>query len=134
MSVFTDNPDAMFWHAYLLQGTYWVPRDRVPVEVSGMDAGYRRNAAAWLLRRAPLAEMYYTAREMDLLSRPVPVTIGEVDGRAVERIDPGVTHLPSEGSMAADALDDELERRSADPGAWLKTTPLYRALTAGLRE
>ncbi len=127
---------ARFWFMYLRQSTKWKPRASKAVSISEMDDSWRYNAARWLLRRAQLAEMLYTFGELRVLGEPLPVVIGEADGEPIEVLDLEASlfsnRLPSEGSMAADAFDDEIDQRTQDPEVWLKTTPLYQALVQGL--
>jgi len=122
-----------FWHAYLHQTEFWIPKDRPPVKIVEMHGQWRKNAAAFMLRRVHVIEPYYSAAELYMMSQPVPYVTGErADGTLVEHTDPTITHLPTEGSMAADVYDQELHHRSEHPEEWLKSTPLYKALLEGI--
>lgn len=102
--------EARAWTRYLGQGTTWIPASGQPVAIRDMDPSWRLNAARWLLRRAgvlALRENYAILRMLDGAQVP-----DDVDASAFE----------------------EFDRRMGDPAAWLRTTPLYRALVADLPE
>jgi hypothetical protein len=121
-----------FWLRYLNQAEYWIPKGKPAIRIAEMDEQWRRNAAAWLLRRASIVASCYTVAELSMLHAPMLVVVAEIDGKPVEWLDPNATLAPSEGSMAADMLDRERARRAERPEEWLKATPLFRALLEGL--
>jgi hypothetical protein len=105
---------AVAYFEYLNQGEQWQPKEGKPVRITAMGPRWRRNAAAFLLRRADWAHLH---------------AWGMVFAAS------GVL-APDPLSHAADALDGEIEATTAhihdDPAAFLATTPLYRALMHGL--
>lgn len=118
--------------AYLDQGKWWIPKDGEKVRICDMDPEWRYNASRFLERRAAALELRYSIGELTGLRAPVlREVVGEVDGEPVEG-GPWLSHLDLMGEHAQDAFGDELERRSADPVAWVRTTALYRALVDGL--
>lgn len=102
------------WYRCLNQRDYWLPDGKPPVQIAGMDAAWRHNAAAYLVRNAPGYAMQYSFGQV-LSVRP-----------------------PREDTMAADVygrgLQLEQAERFADPAAWIKTLPVYKALVEGLPE
>ena len=108
------NPDGkpMSVVARFDQGEWWRTRDGRWLRIAEMSAGHRYNAAAMLMRGAPLHAFRYAGG-----------FAGEVaahDG----------------GEMAHDSLErllDAVNNQAVnDPGGWLRSTALYTALTAGL--
>lgn len=99
--------------AYFNQGETWFPNGKPAVAISGMDPAWRHNAAAFLVRNARAYLLQYDFGEFFSIQ--------------------GVT-----APVAREALDQGLEEaqaeRSADPEAWIKSTPLYKALVAELPE
>jgi hypothetical protein len=117
-----------FWLAYLNQGEWWLPNAKPRMHIADMEDRHRTNAAAWMLRQARMIQFCYTVAEQYRMYAPMMVVIREVDGKPVEQLDRGAFMGPMPGSMAADALDEELRQRLADPVAWLESTTLYKAL------
>lgn len=119
-------------YAYFNQSKMWQPNGRPLIAITDMEEAWRHNAARWLERRATWFEVHYTFGELNGLSKPtwqpVAITLGG------EMVDDGplVSELDSMGEHASEAFDSMLEQRGADPVAWIRTTPLYRALVAGL--
>ncbi len=123
---------AVAYYRYLSQGEQWKPRDRPWLPIADMDASWRGNAARWMERRAAAFEFYYSVGEMFALSVPtMREVVGEIDGEVVTA-GPPFSHLDLMGEHATDAFEAERGQRSDDPVAWIRTTPLYRALVAGL--
>lgn len=119
-------------YGYLNQGKVWVPKDRPALPIADMDGRWRANAARWMERRAAAFERLYTFGEIFMLSRPtMREVITEIGGVAYEA-GPLFSHLDLMGEHAQDAFDAEQEHRTADPAAWIRSTPLYRAIVAGL--
>lgn len=119
-------------YVYLDQSKTWYPNGRPPVAIADMGAEWRHNAARWLERRAAWFAMAYSYGEILWLSRPTMREViahdserGDIFGRSFSPLD-----LMSE--TVADMFDAEDDRRARDPLAWLKTTPLYRALIDGV--
>lgn len=101
--------------ALLNQADFWYPKPPAePVRVAEMDPAWRYNAARMLLRHAALLADRYSWGELAFISGPMG---------------------PS-GDAACDAVEsafDEAERfRAEDPQGWMRTTRLYKVLTAGL--
>lgn len=106
------------YFAYFNQGKWWVPNGKPPVLVTDMDAAWRHNAAAFLVRRAGAYLFQYDLGELHTVwAEP---------------------SAPSNGSAAFDSLeracDEGQEQRNADPEAWIKTTSLYQALVKDLHD
>jgi hypothetical protein len=121
-------------YAYLNQGTHWKPKVRPIVRVADMGTPWRRSAARWMERRAGWFEFMYGVGETCAMSEPsMRMAFGEVDGQVVES-GPRFSHLDLMSDWAHDAFDAELDARSADPVAWLRKTPLYRAMVDGIPE
>lgn len=108
------TPDGMVYTVLTQfdQGEWWLQKSGRFVRIKDMGPGHRYNTAAMLLRGAPSAAWRYSA------AFEVQVSLhdgGEVAHSSLERVAAGV------------------ERRcSEDPHGWMRTTKLYRALTAGL--
>jgi hypothetical protein len=104
-------------HALFSQDGVWFDAQCRRHDVAEMSVRYKANVVAFLERRAPNLELLYS--------------FGEIQS---------VSLAPTDGSMAADmleqALDEETARRAADPVAWLHSTPLVarmlRDVEAGL--
>lgn len=94
------------------QGVWWRKKDDSWVRIADMTPGHRYNTAAMLMRNA--------AHHAFVYSMGFSVMVAAHDG----------------GEMAHDALermDAEIRRQSfCDPAGWLRSTALYKALTAGL--
>ncbi|MFC6081065.1 hypothetical protein [Sphaerisporangium aureirubrum] len=123
------------WYRYLSQDTTWVPKGRPPAPIAEMDAAWRYNAANWLLRQAKRLAGYYELGEIaHIFTSTAPTVVADKNGHPVPR--PEVLYLAPRGEMAQDAFEREwataAEQRKADPDAWLRSTPLYRALVADL--
>jgi hypothetical protein len=119
-------------YAYLSQGEMWKPKDRPALPVSEMDESWRRNAARWMERRAGYFEFLYSTGEAAALGAPVYVdVVGEKDGRAYVG-GAALSELDLMSDAAMDDYDRWVDERSGDPVAWVRTTPLYRALVDGL--
>lgn len=118
------------WYALISQAEYWLPDRRPQIRVADMDGRWRYNTARWLLRRAATIELYCSIGEMVHLSTPVPEVIGE-DERGPVEVHRGATLMPA-GEMTQLAFEREWDVRAADPAAWLRRTPLFLALVAGL--
>lgn len=102
------------WFEYLNQGDEWSDVSSLRHRIPDMSERYRINAANWLLRRSKMIAMYYGFGElMYVFHGSIPP--GELAGDAIEA-----------------AMEREQDIRDADPHAWLQTTPLYKALTAGI--
>jgi len=126
--------DAKCRNTYRLlnQGEVWFPKGRPRVAIADMDPEWRFNTARFLERRAAVLELLYSMGELGVLGEPtMQAVVGEVWGETVTA-GPLFSHLDLLGEHASDAFDQELERRVGDPVAWLRTTPLYQALVAGL--
>lgn len=92
---------------YLNQGAMWHPQaPRQPLPIADMDLPWRWNASQFLVRGAPALAWRYGFAEV--LGGPEP---------------------PDDVVDDLMRLDSE---RIADPTTWIRTTPLYRALVAGL--
>lgn len=124
-------------YAYLSQGETWFPNAKPAIAIADMDPAWRRNAAAFLVRKARNYLLQYDFGEVFFICGGVArEVIGEDDGKPVfGRL---VSLGPSPDSLAERLFEQGLEEaqaeRSADPEAWIKTTPLYKALVAGLPE
>lgn len=114
---------AVAWYQHLSQGETWVPNGQPPLPIADMDAGWRYNAANWLLKRAETLVFLYQMGEALALSEPI--------GTDVLTGQPVFVEAPPEVEFRWGSEDLE---RLADPEAWLKTTELYQALVSGLRE
>lgn len=119
-----------WWFRYLNQDKIWFDVFRTCWKINEMDANYRTNVCRWLEQRAPIIEMYYTFGEINFFSRQMPVAIGEIGGKAIEKYQPfqDTSVIGMMGEHARDAFEDEHDRRAEDPVAWLKTTKLYQAM------
>lgn len=118
-----DQSRFVFW--YLNQSQVWFPKDRPKVQIQDMDLSWRRNAANWLVRRGSYFALLYGTGEFD-----------SIFNRTAEDIYGQTVNIgPTEGSMASDAVERELEeaehQREHNPSAWIQTTALFRALVAG---
>jgi hypothetical protein len=105
-----DRPRRVSRSWLLHQDEWWQPKVGPMLRIVEMDQMWRHNTAAFLLRRAPRL----AAREWALMVADASGPLG-----------------PS-GDMACDAFEAELDRLNDDPEGWLRETPLYRALIAGL--
>lgn len=115
------------WFTYLNQGEVWVPNGRPPLPIAEMDIRWRRNAAAWLQRRAEGLIWSYTMGELAQMSaKSFRAVIAEVGGVAVECGSCSMFDLM--GEHAADAFEHEQDARFKDPVDWLRGTELFRAL------
>lgn len=118
-------------YAYYSQGDVWFPDRKPRVRITDMDAVWRLNCTRFLERRAESIAHRYTFGEVSSMSRATArEVIGEVDGEPVFGRE--FSHFDLMGERATDAFQAEQDARAADPVAWLRTTPLYRALAAGL--
>lgn len=123
------------YYAYFRQGETWIPDGKPPVAIKDMDAAWRHNAAAFLVRRARNYLFLYEVGEItSIFGGMAPEVLGEEDGQPVYgRM---VSTGPTPGSMAELAVESDLERaraeRGADPEAWIRSTPLHKALVKGL--
>jgi len=97
---------------YLEQGEAWKPNGRSAVHIRDMDDRWRYNASRWLERRAKAFAQGYV---WGLVQVPGPTAEMASD-------------------MFAAGVDEETEFAERDPVAWIRTTPLYRSLVAGLPE
>jgi hypothetical protein len=121
------------WRRVLDQDVYWRPATGGMVNVADMSERWRHNAACWLLRNSPNIEVYYTLAELLVLSRPVPTVLGvREDGSDIPG--PMTTLGPTPGSRAEDALDHELDLRSADPMGWMRSRNIWKRLAVGLSD
>jgi hypothetical protein len=109
---------------YLGQGEVWLPNGKPSIPIADMDPEWRYNAARWLERRAIYFAMSYSYGEIISLALPLYVS-GDSRNRRLSELD-----LMSEA--AADDFDREADWRAMNPEAWIRQTPLYRALTEGL--
>lgn len=92
------------------QGDWWRAKDGQWLRITEMDERHRRNTAAMLLRRAAVYAGQVAWSEFGTLTGPL-------------------------GGAPEDVVDEVLrdqERRDADPEGWVRGTPLYRALVAGI--
>jgi hypothetical protein len=136
---FDDDPILKSWseqsaaaYDYLRQDQLWLPNGRPAVRIADMDREWRYNASRWLERRAEYFEARYTFGEILALStRGMRAVVGEVGGVAVEA-GPWLSHFDLMGDHARDAFEAAQDERRREPAAWIRTTPLYRALVAGL--
>lgn len=96
------------YYRYLNQGETWLPKDKPSIPIADMDPAWRANAAAWLERRAETFALYYMLGEIELAAT------GQISEAAME------------------CWAEALEERDRDLAAWMRSTPLYRALAAGL--
>lgn len=123
------------WFLYLSQEATWVPKGRPPLPITEMDAAWRHNAANWLLKQAKALTLHYELGEIAFIfGSTAPTVVADANGQPVPG--PEVPCFAPRGEWAQDTLERELaaatELRTADPEAWLKSTPLYRALVDGL--
>lgn len=120
-------------YLFLNQSAVWYPKDASkPIAIDRMDDEWRYNASRLLERQAAALELRYSIGELTTLGAPTLRTVvGEVDGKPVED-GPRFSHLDLMGEHARDAFDAELEARVDNPVAWIRRTPLYRALVDGL--
>ncbi len=109
------NPKRPSAYRLLTQTTQWYPRPPAPpVQISDMSREWRHNAARMLERQAFQLGCFYS---WGLVVMNAPNL--NYDSDAV-----------CDGFDATlDALDRQLK---SDPVGWIRTTPLYQALTAGL--
>lgn len=107
----------MSWLDYLDQDEQWMPDGRPMVRVADMDPEWRFNASRWLERNAATIAFKYSLSERIWFAMVCASPIGPNDNSAdaIER-----------------DMHDRDEARTADPVAWIRTTPLYRALVADL--
>lgn len=107
--------DAKTTYRVLMQDKVWYPKDRGPITIAGMDPAWRYNTANWLLRRANHFAFYGSYGEAAWMPRPEDT-----------------------GEMAYESLQQDAARSgreaAAHPEAWLKATPLYKALVKDLPE
>jgi hypothetical protein len=94
------------WCACLAQGEWWKSADGW-VRIANMTPAHRANAARRTLVKVEHILLQVEWEEMRIL-----------------------TDAPDE---VWDSFENEWERRSADPRAWLRSTALYQALTVGTR-
>lgn len=122
-----------FMYAYLEQDEVWIPQPPRPrIAIADMDKEWRLNASRWLERRAGLFAARYAFGEIYCLSAPtMRAVIGEVKGVPVEA-GPLLSHLDLMSDSARDDFDRWQDERNQDPEAWIRTTPLHRALVASL--
>lgn len=104
------------WYRYFHQDRHWVPEGRPAVEIAQMDASWRYNCTRYLERNALSYARRYSdgCRAEELLLTLTGTTLGEVPEAVLDHLE----------ACAYEA--------KADPVAWIKTTPLYRALAAEL--
>lgn len=108
--------ESLEWFKYLRQSTTWVPKDRPPLPIAEMDAPWRYNAANWLLRQASALALYYGFGEIQHVFRTAS-QMSETTQDFLER-----------------AMEEDQQKRDADPKEWLKATPLYQALVKDIPE
>lgn len=117
-------------YLYMNQGKWWFPNGKPRVLVSEMDESWRGNAARWLVRQAKSLSFRYDIAQIQYIY-----------GREVEALTAAGTpsgqfvSLGPRGDMACDAMERDLDReqeyRANDPERWVRSTPLYLALTEG---
>lgn len=109
----------MQWFDYLNQGQKWQPNGKPMVAIADMDPEWRFNAARFLERRAKHIGGLYSLGQHIWFATVCASPLG-----------------PSESS--ADGITREIRHEDAeigrDPVAWIRTTKLHKALTAGLPE
>lgn len=120
------------YYAYFNQAEIWLPNGRSQVRIVEMDAAWRLNCARFLERRAASYLAQYDFGEISALSQPTCQEVVGEDRGEVVLSGQVFSELDLMGECARDAFDGEAERRRSDPIAWVRSTPLYRALVAGL--
>jgi hypothetical protein len=120
-------------YRYLNQDAVWAPRPpRKPLPIADMDPAWRHNAANFLLRRAEHLAHRYIFGMVRAASVPAwSEVIGEDHGEPAYS-GTVFSEFDLMGDHARDAFEDEQHRIIEEPEVWLRTTPLYRALVAGL--
>jgi hypothetical protein len=111
------KPDGMSWWELLNQDEQWKPNGKPLVAITDMDETWRYNTIRFLERRAKKLALTYTFEEAARLDHMFGSGMG-----------------PSETTMDAllGELDRDAQERTLHPVRWLRSTPLYRALAAGL--
>lgn len=110
-----EEPPRPSWYILLDQGEVWYPRPPADaVRIADMDSEWRRNCARMLLRGAAGYALEYGFGEIATLSGP----LGPHGDEPMFAAESAIHHL------------DEV--RTRDPQSWMRTTVLYRALTADL--
>jgi hypothetical protein len=123
------------WYRYLSQDQMWVPKGRPPLLITEMDVAWRYNAANWLLKRAArVSRLYAQGQIAFIFGTLAPEVIADgSDGPVYGRMVPCFAPRGEMAELALDqAMDEEDRARDEDPQAWMKTTPLYQALVAGI--
>jgi hypothetical protein len=127
-----DEQRHLTTYRYLSQGDVWLPSGKPLIPIADMDLEWRYNASRWMERRSIYYAMSYSYGEILWLTQPRYHEIldgekgdGETLGRSWSELD-----LMTE--MALADLDREADWRATNPDAWIRQTPLHRALTTGL--
>jgi len=94
------------------QGEWWLQKSGAWIRVADMSPGHRYNTAAMLMRTARVHAFRYA---WDFAGQVSAHDGGDMAHAALERL-----------------LDDLNEQSATNPRKWLRSTTLYRALTAGL--
>jgi len=118
--VTTDHPASVMrellrvqarWYRYFNQSEYWKPNGRPPVAIVDMEPEWRFNCRRFLECSAiNYARNYIDGCEAELVFA-LEILGGEMAQDSIER-----------------EMDEQISSAKADPVAWVKTTPLYRAL------